>query len=136
MLGQETYVTSFGIVDEDVPGGNFKTKVNDAGIIGDDLKGDLCKPASFKQGIKQSTPRSTSSIPSKCCLMAEKGYDAGVALRRLRTGDVTDEAREMHTATQAQVNLQQMPMDDAVARVPRTWWPQQPLVQFIRSVGY
>lgn len=52
--------------------------------------------------------------------MAEKGCKTGVAaLMRLRTGDVTEGAREMHTATQAQANLQQNLMEETVAWVLR-----------------
>merc|ERR1712048_154595 len=58
VLGQETDITGTGTVDEDVSGGNFEMKLNAAGIISEDWKGDICKPASFDVkalGIKVGT---------------------------------------------------------------------------------
>merc|ERR1712048_903109 len=47
VLGQKTDITGTGTVDEDVTGGSFEMKLSAAGIINEDWKGDICKPASF-----------------------------------------------------------------------------------------
>lgn len=48
-------------------------------------------------------------------LMSKKGYEAGfAALKRVRHGDVTEEAREIYASIQAQSNIQKVPYSGLV----------------------